>query len=117
MPISIIEHKGKQIIYVDYKETTSPEEMIKLFHESAAFYQTMQGQQLFLTDFAGVKADGDFMKEVKKLGKEVFTRTEKAATIGLTGIQQILLNGYNRFTGKNVRAFGSKLEALDYLVT
>ena len=57
------------------------------------------------------------MAEEKKLGKELFSAMEKkTAAIGITGIQNILLQAYNAFSKDKIVPFATEQEAKDWLI-
>ena len=57
------------------------------------------------------------MAEAKKLGKELFVHTiHKSAAIGLTGIQNILLQAYNTFAKDKLVPFATEEEAKEWLI-
>ena len=57
------------------------------------------------------------MAHAKKLGKEVFApMTKKAAAIGITGVQKILLQAYNTFSQDKLVLFDTEEEAKEWLV-
>lgn len=59
------------------------------------------------------------MSRLKELGNTVFKKHMKcSAVLGISGLKKILFDGYNRATGStNVKAFNSREEALDWLVS
>jgi hypothetical protein len=57
------------------------------------------------------------MARVKQLGKEVFAiKVDKAAAVGIGSVKAVLLEAYNKFTGRDLRTFKTEAEALEWLV-
>ncbi|MDB4835391.1 hypothetical protein OAH12_02270 [Cyclobacteriaceae bacterium] len=116
MPIKWIEHKGKQILYVDYR-MLSPKKTMELIYEAAEISRKSEGGVLVVSNFEKVAITCQIMEEAKVLGKEVFKdKTAKSAVLGVTGMKRILLSIYCQFTKDKVVAFGSLEKAVDYLV-
>jgi len=117
MPYSFITHKGKKILFVDYKPCKSIDEMVKLLDDIRQLYEKSSESFLALNDFTGTFGSNEFMSHAKK-HKELFDRkTIKTAVLGITGIKKILLNGYNVFVKNKQMPFESKEQALEYLVS
>lgn len=59
------------------------------------------------------------MKRTKEINENYGHKISKRAVLGITGIKKILLAGYNKVSGKGVKAipFDTKEEALEYLVS
>ena len=69
-----------------------------------------------LSNFDGVPVGTEFMNKVKPWGKELQPKIKRQALLGVTGLKNILLQGYILFTGeKEIKTFDSEAEALDYL--
>lgn len=116
MSLSYITHKGKRIMFIDYKQCKSTNEMLNVLEQVRQEYEKSVGPFLTLNDFTGTYGSSEFMNAAQK-HKELFdSKTIKTAVLGITGIKKILLNGYNAFVKKKQVPFDTKEEALDYLV-
>jgi hypothetical protein len=116
MPVKYIQYKGKTILYVDYSNTTG-DKAIATLYEEAKEVRTWKEPGLVLNDFRNSKATSEFMSEAKKLGKELFSAMEKkTAAIGITGIQNILLQAYNAFSKDKIVPFATEEEAKEWLI-
>ena len=116
MPVKYIQYKGKTILYVDFRNLTGDECMAVLDDEAKAM-QTWTKPGLILSDFHNSKGSTEFISHAKKLGKEVFTAMEKkTAAIGITGIQNILLQAYNTFAKDKIVTFATEEEAKEWLI-
>lgn len=57
------------------------------------------------------------MELSKKYGKEIFdSKNIKEACFGLSGLQKIMLAGYNLVVKEKIYSFNTKEEALEYLL-
>jgi hypothetical protein len=45
----------------------------------------------------------------------VGTKVAKSAVVGITGVKEVLLVAYNKFTGRNLMSFKTGAQALDWL--
>ena len=116
MPVKYIQYKGKTILYIDYRNMTGNEGIATL-HEEEKEVRTWTQPGLVLNDFRNSKATSEFMAEAKRLGKELFSAMEKkTAAIGVTGIQNILLQAYNAFSKDKLVPFATEEEAKEWLI-
>ena len=117
MPLEITDHKGKKIIFVDYKGLNTTVERIGLLEKYAEEAKKLPDQSvLALWDVTNQFASPGFMKRVKELKKEVFdAKVVSSAIIGVTGVKRILFDGYNKIAGGRIRALATKEKAMEYL--
>ena len=119
MPVKYIQYKGKTILYVDFRNMTGDQtkEAIATLDEEAKIMGTWTQKGLILNDFHNSKASQEFMAHAKKLGKEVFAENvKKSACIGITGVQNILLQAYNAFSKDKLVPFATEEEAKEWLI-
>ena len=118
MSISHFNHQGTPMMFADYRECKSPESQLELLDEVANTMQAMSEVRL-LVDYNGISAGSDYMARLKKYGNTVFKQHMKcSAVLGITGLKKVLFNGYQLATGaKNVKAFDSREDALEWLRT
>jgi hypothetical protein len=118
MGIKWKEHRGKQVLYIDFSDRKSEKDMLQLLDEQARVMKESQSNILVLSNVTGTTITSDFMSKSKEYGKEIFhARTKKSALIGITGMKSILMQGYQLFTGsKNTKSFQTESEALDWLI-
>lgn len=116
MPVKYIQYKGKTILFCDFRNLTG-DEGIAVLDEEAKIMKTWTEKGLVMSDFHNSKGSPGFMAHAKKLGKEIFApRTLKAAAIGLSGIQMVLLQAYNAFSADKLVPFNSEEEAKEWLI-
>tara|TARA_Y100001949_G_C15783468_1_gene241691 strand:+ start:57 stop:416 length:360 start_codon:yes stop_codon:yes gene_type:complete len=118
MPVSTINYKNKRIVFIDYTDCKTKEEMIATLREAAELFKASPEKVLSLSDFTDAFGSKEFMDESKRLSVEVLrAKTEKAALLGITGIKKVLLKGFNAFSTNKLVPFDTKEEALEYLVS
>ena len=118
MQVKWIEYKGKKILSVDYRGANSLEDMVNVLHQEVNIEKTLKEKTVVLANFEGTHGSGEYMSELKKLGKEVRNeKTSKTALLGITGVKKVLLSAYIAFTGdKNLRPFDNEEDALAWLI-
>ena len=116
---TIIEHKGKKIAYLDYRNLKKPDDFKAKVGETIErtnyYYDNNIKDILVLTDLTGSFIYGDapkYLKQSTKLGKPF---VKKSAVIGLSGAKRVILNMINVFSGYQTKAFSSIEEAKDWL--
>lgn len=116
MPVAVIKHQNKSIVYTDFKPCKDKHEMILTIREAADIFSQQPGKVLSLIDLRGAYGSKEFIDEGKKLSIAVFRgKTAKAAAIGITGVKKVLLQSYNAFSINKIKPFDTMDEALEYL--
>lgn len=117
MPVSIITHKGKKILYTDFSNIRDSKVTYAMVDESDKMYQEYGNNVRHLLNFENAAVSPEFFEKSKQLGKKNVSKCLKDAFVGITPVKQILLKGYLLFTGGNrtARVFNSIEEAKDWL--
>jgi len=117
MPVTVIVHSGKSILYIDYRGLKKKEEMLANLHEAVKIYRSHPTEKYrVLIDVTDAAGSQEWMDESKKYGKEMGKQTIKSAILGVTGVKKVLLMGYNAVVGGRLKPFSTKDAALEYLV-
>jgi len=119
MGVQWMEHAGKRILYVDYSGCTTEEEMLATYELQAQQMRLQPSKSLVLSNFTGASVGSAYMKRVSEGGKSHGSDLlEKSAFVGITGLKNILLDGYASVTGlkDKIRTFDSEAEAFNWLV-
>jgi len=115
-----IEHKGKEIYFVDYTNIKSTERFLEVIKETNAFREKTKqlGKKniLLLVDITGSYVYGETLDAIKRSGKITKELTKKEAIVGITGAKKILLQISQLFTGMQLKSFDTVEEAKDWLV-
>lgn len=116
-----VEHKGKQIYYVDYSNIKTNEEFLSILKQTNAFREKVksEGQRdlLMLVDISGSFVYGEVLEQIKKAGKQTKEITSREAVVGVTGGKKILLRIIQTITSMNFKVFNTVEEAKDWLVS
>jgi len=114
--ISCIEHKGRQILLVDMSHCTPREvEKICLLVPS---YVTVEppGSVLLLADFTGAEFDRTAIERLKE--SAVFDRPhlKRSAWVGIDRLPHVFYEHIKTFSQRDLPAFKTREEAMDWLV-
>jgi hypothetical protein len=116
-----IEHKGKQIYYVDYSNLKNNEEFMSVIAQTNAYREKIKAQGrkdlLMLVDISGSYVYGEVLESIKRSGKITKELTAREAVVGITGSKRILLKIVQTVTNMNFRTFDTVEEAKDWLVS
>ena len=113
--IQRINHKGKEIIYIDYRGLDEAK-MIELAQSLRSFLEGEPGNHLRLVNISDTPAGRKFTSYIRQLGKDTKHIPVKGAIVGITGAKKVLLSGYNRLLGGAMRPFDDEETAKEYLV-
>ncbi len=117
MPVNFINYKGKELLFIDLKNIKDPKILIDDAKEAARIIIERNAYTLFLCDFTNAAISTDFMSGIKDDGKHILKNIPiKTAVTGITGLKNIMLQGYIRFTGSKLRSFPTLDEAKEYLI-
>lgn len=118
MGLEIIKYNGQQVLFVNYSTCHNQNEMLSLLHEAAKYYQNHPSDDIkILSDFTNAYASLEFMSQLKQYGKHLSSKTDRAAVVGVDGLKEILLKGYNMVAKKPTLPFRNKIQALTYLTS
>lgn len=92
--------------------------MLEVLNLAADHFRTITGKVSWMIDASDAFVGPDFMKEAKRLNKEVFDqKVDKGAIIGISGIKKILLNAFNALSKQKLIPFSTKDQAMDFLAS
>ena len=116
-PIRIVEHKGKKILLADLSHCTPREvEKIALLVPS---YVTSEprGSVLLLADFTGAEFDRIAIERMKE--GAVFDRPhlKRSAWVGIESLPKVFYEHIKNFSQRDLPAFKTREEAMDWLVS
>jgi hypothetical protein len=117
--VSIISHKGKSILYVNYQNIISDSDMLITLDKAVELINEQADGYLQLTDLRNAYVSPEYMKRLKEAVNRVNVQASKRAVVGISSkAREILLRSYNLILGnqRSVRPFKSFEDAKDWLV-
>jgi hypothetical protein len=112
-----ITHKGKTILYLDFTNMKDKVEIMKLEEEGAAVIRKQPlNSVLTLTNMENMFFNNELKKWFEEKVKGNAPYVKAGAVIGMTGLISIMYNAFVAVTGRNIKSFKSKEEAMDFLV-
>ncbi|MBF0360792.1 MAG: hypothetical protein HQK49_07265 [Oligoflexia bacterium] len=116
MPVTWIEYKQINILYVDYKNTTDKEKLQMLQQQADILAKHKEFSVLILVDVCDCNLSKEFMVEAKNISKQyIAPKTKRAAIIGVTGFRKLMLTGLNLFIKRNIVPFYDETSAKEFL--
>jgi len=115
MSASLITYQGRKILFVDYQGLKKNEEMLSTLHQAVGIADQSPEKLRTLIDITNSCENQEWMKESKRVGKEMREKAEKTAIVGVQGVRKVLQMGYNTAVGGKVKSFTTKEAALAYL--
>lgn len=116
--LSIIDYKGKKIIYADYSILGNKDEALALLEELKAQYMKEPlNSVLGMTNVQNLKFDMEVLNKMKSGEKETTPRVKKVAIVGVKGL---LKAGYNFVIGLSnspYKIFDTVEEAKEWLAS
>lgn len=111
-------YKGKEILVIDYNGCRSDKEMIDILYKAKDIIIKDNKPYYQLTLLAEAFASPSYMKEVKKVAKEMPKIAINRAIVGInSNARKILLKAYNLILGSNgVVPFNTEEEAKEWLI-
>lgn len=111
-----MEHKGKKIMYVDYRGL-KPNEIMPLMKETNDAVAASQGKVRILGHVKGAVVTREVMDYLKRSARMVLRhRTEKIAVVGATGLMAVFFDSFVVALERDfARKFATEEEALKWL--
>lgn len=112
----IIRHNDVDIIYLDFTNMKNQDEIIQLENDGAELIQKQKfNSALTLTNMDGMFFNNEIRNHFTKVVKGNTPFVKASAVTGLNGLISIMYKSFVTLTGRNVKLFKTKGEALDYL--
>jgi hypothetical protein len=114
----IITYKGKTVIYLDFTNMRDKEEIMKLEREGSDLIRSHPLNSIYtLTNMEGMFFNNELKKWFEEIVKANAPHVRAGAVIGMTGLISIMYNAFISVTGRAIKSFKSREEALEYLAS
>lgn len=116
----MIQHKEKEIYFIDYSHIKTSKEFLKTIKEAGAFREKVKAMGkkdlLILVDITDSHFNIEILDELKKAGRIIKEISRKEAIVGVTGYKKILLQIVQTFSDLHFNMFNTTEEAKNWLV-
>ena len=113
-----IEHKGKQVLLLDYSGVRDPEEAVREIRRSVEVVAAQpRGSLLVLTVVRDARYNAAVLQAMKELAAHNAPYVRASAAVGLGGLHRIAYQAVILFSKRNIRTFDSDADALEWLVS
>jgi hypothetical protein len=114
--IRFIDHRGKQILLLDYSHATSPEMQLLLEHVRIKVAQHARESLLTFADFTGATVDHAVATKIKEVLTLDRPFVKKTAWVGTESIPHAFMENFHSFSQREIATFKTREEAMDWLV-
>jgi hypothetical protein len=115
--VRFIEHKGRQVLLADYSAPVSEEEGLAAIAECMRIAALQPPRSLLLvTDVTGATFNTRLVQALKEVAAHNGPYVRRAAVVGVSGLQKVIYQAVLRFSKRDIPAFATRQEALDWVV-
>ena len=114
--IHFVEHKGKQILLLDYSHATAAQMQLLLEHVRVVVAQHAPESLATLADFTGAEIDHTVATRIKEVLTLDRPFVKKTAWVGTENIPHAFMDNFHTFSQRDIPTFKTREEALDWLV-
>jgi hypothetical protein len=114
--IHFIEHKGKQILLLDFSHATAPQMQLLLEYTRVTVARHGRESVIILADYEGAEVDHAVAMKIKEVLTLDRPFVKKSAWIGAAHIPKAFMENFHSFSQREIVTFKTREEALDWLV-
>ncbi|HEX9111192.1 MAG TPA: hypothetical protein VF845_06900 [Terriglobales bacterium] len=114
--IHFIEHKGKQILLLDFSHATAQQMQLLLEHVRITVAQHARESVVTLADYTGATIDHAVATKIKEVLTLDRPFVRKTAWVGTESIPHAFLESFHNFSQRDIVTFNTREEAMDWLV-
>ncbi|MFA9389845.1 MAG: hypothetical protein ACERKD_08550 [Prolixibacteraceae bacterium] len=114
----IITYKGKTIVFLDYSNLKTSNEIIALIDEGSTLIRSKPvNSVLSMVSVQNMYFNNEVRNALQENVKMNNPHVKKSVVYGLNGLISVMYNSFIKFTGRNMKSVKTKEEALEYLVS
>ena len=114
--VRFISHKGKEILLLDF-ENASVDDVKTISEQGKALIRQQPEKSLLtLTNATNLQLTSETTQTMKDLAAHNKPYVIAGGVLGVEGLRKVVFNTVLRMTGRNLRAFNTQEEAMDWLV-
>jgi hypothetical protein len=113
-----VEHRGKRIIYIDFRSFRGDElvqEVRQVGDAVAQIGESGERDQLRLIDVRGILGSQKIMGSFKAAAAKMRPYQKATAAVGVEGLQKYLVKAVQKFAGIQIEIFDTPEEGMDWL--
>jgi hypothetical protein len=114
--ITTLKHKGKDVLLVDMTNASNDEGLAAIKEASEKISKMPAKSVLLLTDSTGATYNSTTSAAMKDFSKNMTPYIRGSAVVGADGLKKLLVNAVRVVSGRDIRTFDARPEALDWLV-
>lgn len=116
-PVESIVHKGKSIIVIDISGC-NPDEVSMTINEASKKISVLPPKSgLILTDVTATIYNQTTSNYIKDFSSKNTPFVKASAVVGADGLREVLLKTVAMITKREIKPFGTRAEAMDWLAT
>jgi hypothetical protein len=113
----LINHKGKNIYFMDFSDIKSINEISEIISTSIAYIRKQPSSSVIgLTNLTNMAFSNEIKNSFATFLSGNKPYMKKSAVFGMSGLARIVFNGLMRITGRDVRSFEKMEEAKEFLL-
>ncbi len=116
-PCEVVVYKGEKVVIVDVSDSAPEEQVAYYAHAHEIIAQFPPKSALILTIGTNARFNQDSAAAIKEFAIQNTPYVKASAAIGAEGLREITRISIERRTERNVRAFNTYTEAMDWLVS
>lgn len=113
--IYFVEHRGKQILLLDYSHANAHEMQLLLEQVRITVAQHARESLLTLADFTGATVDRAVATRIKEVLTLDRPFVKKSAWVGTESVPHAFMESFHTFSQRQIATFKTREEAMDYL--
>jgi hypothetical protein len=113
--IHFVEHKGRQILLLDYSRANAHEMQLLLEYVRVMVAQHGHESLLTLADFTGSTVDHAVATRIKEVLTLDRPFVKKTAWVGTESIPHAFMENFQNFSQREIATFKTREEAMDWL--
>jgi hypothetical protein len=114
--VRFIEHRGKQVMLIDFRDCEAAEVISIVDQVQAEIARHPRGSVLTLADFTGARVDKAAAERIKKALAMDRPYVKRSAWVGTETLPKVFYDNFKSFSQREFPVFASREEAIEWLV-
>src|SRR5215470_550632 len=114
--ISVVTHKGKKILLIDFSRCGPREIMPLLENVRKTIAKSPRNSLLTLVDYTGARVDRTVAERIKEVLVHNRPHVVRSAWVGTNVLPKVFYQSFKTFSRREFPVFGTREEAMDWLV-